>query len=117
MHVCAARSTTKLYGRNVLAPSSAHLLDLIGLAAGGVEVDIKVLDVPQAVTAQLQAVGCHAQATVAGIVHILVAHRGAWIVVGHTHLAHGRLVDDGPDNAVIVVVHLRKSSFYVIASN
>ena len=70
---------------------------------GIVDHAIKVLDVPQAITAQLQGVGGEAQAVVHDIEGTLVLEGVAGVAIGHNDLHHGPSVHDGPDAATVFI--------------
>ena len=76
--------------------ASAHTLGIVDHA-------IKVLDVTQAVTAQLQGVGGGAQPIVHDIKGALVLEGVAWVPIGDNDLYHGRSVHDGSHATTILV--------------
>ena len=75
----------------------------MGHTLGVVDHAIKVLDVTQAVTAQLQGVGSEAQAVVHDIEGALVLEGVAGVPIRHNDLHHGCSVHDGPHSPSIFV--------------
>ena len=79
-----------------LFQAEAHTLGIVDHA-------IKVLDVTQAVTAQLQGVGGGAQAIVHDIKGALVLEGVAWVSIWHNDLYHGPSVHDRSHTAAILI--------------
>ena len=70
---------------------------------GVVDHAIEVLDVAQAVTAQLQGVSSGAQTIVHDIKGALMLERGTGVPIGYNDLHHGSSMHDGPNAPPILI--------------
>ena len=76
------------------------------LASAGREVRVEIADQPQAIAAQLEAVGAHPHPVFTDVEGVLAALRLSWVAIGHHHLRQRRPIEDGAVFVAIAVAEV-----------
>src|SRR5215472_1205872 len=87
----------------VLFVHADRVLDRLRLAVVVVDDGVEVMDLPQAVAAELQTVAEHAHAVLAHVEDVLAIVRRPDVAVGDEHLSERSAVDDRPQAVTVLV--------------
>ena len=87
----------------ILLVQAHRVLDAVGLALLSAEPGVEVADRAEAVAAERQRVGQHADAVLADIEGVLAEVPAAGIAVGHDHLGQRRAMQHRPQPAAVLV--------------